>query len=676
MGRLSFVYKNLLLFFAVFVVGYSVAHAQKDSLLSRYKQYLFRSGLPAGIEKLYLSYDTVSQWPDIDYNDTQPANWQPLKHLQRIRDISLAWTSPASSHYHDKSYWKVISAGLEYWLHKRPHNNNWWHNQIGVPQYMRDIIVLLRDSLAKEQFDQSLQVLNQYRLQQNGEGANLVWSADLGLHYAALTGNDTLMKRCVELLVNELKITTGDGVQPDWSFRQHGARLQMYQYGRAFLWENIRIAWQLRSTSSSYPAEKIELLVNGILKGWQWMARGINTVPGTIDRSVSRVGALQSADLRPMIPYLRELYPAGINEFLKMERSQDGKEQHPLGFWYFPYVDFAAYHTKTFSFFVKTISDRTLTTESINNENLKGKLLNSGDAYVIRSGKEYFDLMPCWDWELLPGITTFKGADHIQRRPFTGSVTDEKSGFTVMDYCLQNKNSQGITAKKMWACHNGIVVCLVAGLEQKDMQDDIVTVLNQCRWHGNVFADTQKDSLTEGEHMIDKVKWLYHDGLAYLFLQPTTIDIKLKTVTGTWAAINASGPKETVTEKVFLPVIKHRLEKSSHSIGYVLTSCETSAGARLLSQSPSWAILRNDTSCQAILFADGTIMAAFFSAGSLTIQKKKLVADKPCLVMIKKNHLSVSNPSQFGTQINISFNSRAYTILLNGHGFSTGILLK
>jgi chondroitin AC lyase len=676
MWRLLFFHRRIWICFIVFITYANVANAQRDTIISRYKKYLFQLRLPAHINTWYSSYDAIRQWPDIDYTDVQPANWQSLRHLHRTKDLAIAWASPRSPYHHNASYWKVINAALGYWLQKRPHNSNWWHNQIGVPQHMRDIITLLGDKLSAEQLQQSLQVLNQYRLQNSGAGANLTWSADLGLHYGALTGNDTLINRCATLMVNEIQVTTGDGIQPDYSFRQHGARLQMYQYGRAFLYDNVRIAWQLRGTTWAFPQEKVKLLVDCLVNGWQWMARGIYTVPGTMDRSVSRAGELRNTDLRPLVPYLCELYPDGTKDFLAIAKSQDGKQPPLQGFRYFPYVDFAAYQMPAFSFFLKTISDRTLATESINNENLKGKLLNSGDAYIVRNGREYLDLMPCWDWNLLPGITTFKGAESVSRRAFTGSVSDGNAGLSAMDYCMQGKSGQNITAKKTWACYNGVVLCLIAGLTKSNIDEDVLTVLDQCRWQGNVTVDTRKSILPAGDHAVANVKWIHHNGIAYLFPEPTGINLRLNTVTGTWTSINASGSSKPVTEKIFMPVIRHQFSEGTSSVAYVLAACETVAQVKALSQKPKWKILRNDTSCQAVSFADGTVMASFFTAGSLAINKNKLTTDRPCLLVIKKDSLHISDPSQAGGQVTIGLNGNTYKLQLPGHGFTTGSKIK
>jgi chondroitin AC lyase len=160
-------------------------------------------------------------------------------------------------------------------------------------------------------------------------------------------------------MIEEIHITTDDGIQPDYSFHQHGARLQMYQYGAAFLKGNTRIAWQLRGTKWSYPHEKINMLIDFVLNGWQWMARGIYTVPGTIDRSCSRRDALSNADLRDMLPYLTQLDPGKANEFQAMLLRQNNSGTPLNGFRYYPYSDFTVYHQKDFSFFLKTISSRT-----------------------------------------------------------------------------------------------------------------------------------------------------------------------------------------------------------------------------------------------------------------------------------------------------------------------------
>lgn len=645
-------------------------HVQTDSILARYKRYLL-AGPRQDIDstaRVVALYDPVRQWPDIDYGDQQRANWQLWTHLKRTRDIALEWSDPRSGHYHDSTWWTVINEALDHWLQRRYHNPNWWHNEIGVPQCMRDILVLVGDQLSASRKKGALEVMRQLRVQAPGAGANLVWSADLGLHYGALTGDEALVRRCADLLIGELHITTGDGIQPDYSFHQHASRLQMYQYGAAFLEANVRLAWQLSGTPWAFPEMKIRLLADFVLKGWQWMCRGVNTVPGTIDRSVSRIDALHSADLRGTLPYLMELCPSQADAFRAIAARQSGEGEPLRGFRYYPYSDLAVWQGLPFTFFVKTISDRTLPAESINGENRKGKLMNSGDAYFIRNGKEYFNLMPVWDWEKLPGITSFPGAERVVRHSFVGSVTDSVSGLTVMDYEMQGSGGHSLTgpavhplrARKFWACHDGVVVCLIAGQGGDSTEraggsfseGQPFTVLDQCRKQGDVV---------KGD------KWVWHSGLAYILLGREKLNVFAGEASGSWQSINQSQPATLIKDSVFMPVVYHRAGKTFSS-GYVVTACPQGEVGALV-RDPLWKVLRNDTTCQAVRFADGVTLCAFWQPGSVRPGHGHDVrVDGPCLVLLSGDKLYVSNPAHIRSTITVSFGGKSRRMILPEDG--------
>jgi chondroitin AC lyase len=524
--------KNLSLFLILLLAAAkpSMGQGQVDTILNRYCRYLYQTEHPRStdIDHWVRTISSEGRWPDINYTDEHRANWQLWTHLKRLDQLSVAWRNPASSFYHDGKAWKAINLALDDWLRHRYQNPNWWHNQIGVPQCMRDIIILLRDTLSAKQLKGALAVMAQLHVQKSGAGANLIWSADLGFHYGALTGDEALMDSCRKLIVEEIHISTGEGIQPDYSFHQHGSRLQMYQYGKAFLFSNIRLAWELHGTRWAYPPSRIRILRNFLLKGWQWMARGVNTVPGTMDRSASRVGELRSPDIRFLIPFLCELDPRDASKFRTLADHQNGKEALS-GFRYYPYSDFTAYQRKSFSFFLKTISTRTLPTEvGLNAENLKGRLLNSGDGYLIGDGKEYYNLMPVWDWQKLPGTTAFKDAYKIDRQPFSGSVTDEQSGLSAMAYGLEDSTGkQHMSAHKVWACHQNMVVCLVADLQADHIPGQIYTVLDQCRQQGPVMVNKPDHVIGEGTDQLSGVRWIYHAGFAYLPLKPARVTLKL-----------------------------------------------------------------------------------------------------------------------------------------------------
>jgi chondroitin AC lyase len=654
------------------------AHAQIDTLLNRYREYLLQTLKPNATEIDYwiTTLDQEGQWPDINYQDPERANWKVAKHLERVRDLATAWVSPKSRHYHNKDLVKKTGIALDHWLAKRYQNSNWWHNQIGVPRHMRDILVLIRDNLSAEQFDQGLEVLGQHRLMENGGGANLIWSADLGLHFGALAGDEKLIARCRDLVVNEIIIHHGEGIQPDHSFHQHSKRLQIYQYGKAFLWEAVRLAWQLRGTSWAFPEEKVDILSSFVLEGWQWMARGINTVPGTMDRSSSRIGELRSPDLRPLIPFISDLQPEKARAFKKMTDVQNGLGSLE-GFRYYPYSDFAVFHRPGFSFFLKTISTRTLPAESFNGENLKGKLLNSGDAYLVSNGQEYFDLMPVWDWMALPGITAFGNAYGIDRRSFTGSVSDGVSGLSAMDYRLADKEQkQTLSAHKFWACHKDLVVCLISDLSGENISDNVYTAMDQCRLQGDVTVNKPGNTLSGGLHKLNKTKWIHHASFAYIPLYDVDVHIQIKEVTDSWKSINVSQPDIPVTEKIFMPVLDHDGGLQEQSAGYVLAPAPSPVHAEKIAVRPDWKILQNDNECQAVLFNDGTIMAAFFSPSALKNKHYQLAVDKPCLVLIRDKKMFISNPLHSEATINIKWNEKTTDVTVPPDGTTKEVTMR
>lgn len=665
----------------VFITGLllctQLVFAQADTILSRYEQYMFSTlKVRDDLNNIASSLNGDGQWRDINYKDLERGNWQPLNHIKRARDMAFAYTFPASKFYHDAELLKKINLAVDNWVRNRYVCPNWWHNEIGVPQVARDMAILLRHTFNNQQMANVLSILAQYKIRDDATGANLVWDADLGLHYGSLTKNSDLVQKCRDLINQEIKITTGDGVQPDYSFHQHGSRLQMYQYGGAFLLENVRLAWELRGTSLAFSNDKINLLTDFVLKGWQWMTRGINTVPGTMDRSASRKDAMHSSDIRELIPYLIDLIPERKSELTTIADHQNG-EGALTGFRYFPYSDFAAYQQKDFSFFLKTISTRTLATESINSENLKGHLLNSGDAYFIRDGREYFNLMPVWNWEYLPGITSFKGADKIERRPFAGSVINGEAGFTSMDYVLESKDgNRSISAKKSWFCYDGKVVCLIADLKGRGV-DSAYTVMDQCRWIDKVIANRTNQILDEDDHSFKNLKWVYHRNFVYAPLAHPAGEIQLHSVIAKWSDINASESNEPVHEKVFMPVLLHNDMAKENSFAYLVTYSKTAAAAKGIAKRPGCKIIRNDSLCQAIMFKDGTKMIAFFEPGSVKIKKDHLSVDKACLVLIRNNKMYVSDPQQNNSSVVVQLNNKKFDVQLPAKGFSTeGILIK
>ncbi|MBI5381629.1 MAG: chondroitin AC lyase [Opitutae bacterium] len=614
------------------------------------------------------------RWPDIDYAQQDPSAWQVFFHLDRVRAMCLALASMPDTSV-PPQLMAAIDRALDHWNRHRYQSHNWWFNEIGIPGAMRDIVVLLGERLTGERRAGVLAVLRQARVKPVGQGANTIWAADLGLFIAAIQGDTAQMAAMRDVIAGEIRVTTGEGIQADFSFYQHGPRLQLYHYGAVFFQATARLAWQLRGTPWALPEEKVWLLSQCLLEGAQWMVRGTATVPGTLDRMVSRPGALRGADLCAALRFLRDVLPERASEFDAFAARQAGGGEPLTGFRAFPRADFAAYHRKDFSFFLKTVSTRTALTESINRENLRGGKLHYGDHYLLRDGAEYADLPPVWDWDLLPGVTWAAGAGVIQRQAFTGAVGDGTSGAMALDYRCGEKDRTALAARKFWACHDGTIVCLMGGLQTNGKLGPVRTALDQCRWRGPVtVADARGDvrELSEGEHAAAATRWLHHAGFAYFPLAATPVAVRLTAANGSWAAINRGQSDAPVTERVFLPILEHGPAPANAATGFAVRACVTTADTAAVFAAPPWHVLRNDSTAQAVQFADGTLMAVFYAAGEVArAGAPRLAADAPCLVLWRGGELRASDPTQRGSRVQLRVGDRSVTVACPADGSSS-----
>ena len=650
--------------------------ASREEILKRAKKYLVKTSEPVETSSALKNFnDEAGKWDDINYSGNEMAGWEPFKHIERVKKLCLTWSNPESESFKNTELKKAINRALNYWFENHYKSSNWWFNEIGVPQNMRDIVILMRDHMDKDALEKALKVVAQYKIY--GTGANLIWSADIAFHYGLLTENYSVMDHAMSLIQKEVRIAENEeGIQPDYSFQQHGPRLQMYHYGKAFLQNNVKMAWETRNTDWEYPEYKLRILKEFLLKGWQWMARGIYTIPETLDRAATRENALEAAEIQYITTFFSEILPEDKAKFEGFERNQNIDSFSLEGFRYFPYSDISVYHQPEYSFFLKTVSDRTSFSESINGENLKGSFLNNGDTYFIKSGKEYYNILPVWDWKLIPGITNFKNSEKPEKLAFTGSVTNDKAGLSEMKFRITGKDStRFISMNKFWAANKNVVINLMSDIQYENVSAS-QTALNQSRLIGDVYVNNPKTPVKEGTRSIKNVKWIYHDGFVYIPLNPKNkFELHNDFSSGSWYAINHSGSKKEVRIKTFLPVLI--LNSSAESSGYVVAACSSAKEAHDLYLHPTWKIINNDKNYQAVEFTDGTVMSSHYSAGYLLKNDEIVYAvNQPCLIVKSGTEFSISDPSHHGKNLSLTYENQTKTVELPCDGSSVTINFK
>ncbi len=619
-----------------------------------------------------LSIKMDGSWTDIDYASKAETNWAPLKHLHRIKQFALQENiAPA----------KVLTA-LRYWLQVNPKSNNWFQNDIASPTAIGEILMLLksRDIVPVALRDSLINQMKQGDVEK-AIGANKL---DIAIHmlYRACVGKDiNLMDSAVNQSFMPITLSNNEGLQPDYSYRQHGPQLQIASYGEVFLTGEYKVASWLIGTRYALPAEKLKILDQYLINTYLKTIRGRYIDFSTEGRGISRNDVLDKLNItskasKHSLLALAKLVNPNNDQVLVAAEERILQTQAPFflvkpAHSYFYKSDYTLHTRPAYSFNVRTVSKRTIRTEAGNRENLVGKFLPDGATNIQRSGAEYFNIMPIWEWDKIPGITSRDYA--IDQKTtlewgergvgaFIGGTTDGVYGTTVY-----NLNYNEVTAKKAWFFFDDEVVCLGTDINSF-AKEPITTSINQTWQKGKVSAFANGKFVDANEGFIDAaIQWVWHDSVGYYFPNKGQISLTNDEQTGSWATINANRSKTEIKGKVFKLWFNHGVDPVNQTYAYIV---KPGVGENEMNKISPIKIIANTSVMQAVVHTDlQMVQIVFYEAGSFTSEGYTITVDQPCVLLVKdiksKNPIvSVSDPTQKLTAIRISLNAIPASITL------------
>ena len=630
-----------------------------ETVKGRMLDSFLRSASATRAQTLMQSLRPNGAWPDIDYKDRTPSGWRTCRHLSNVRVLASAYKSPRSKLHGDRRLRQAIDSSLSYWLDNDFQNPNWWWNQIGVPKSLQATLLCMEGELSSQQRSQALKILKRAKIGMTGQ--NLVWVTELTAVRGILEKNPELVSRAYRRIAEEIRITTSEGLQADFSFHQHGPCLYNHGYGASFAMDCSRIAEQVAGTAFAFPPEKITYLASYLLDGSQWMARGAAADFGAEGREIARPG--QSA--RYLSPAAHNLLTVTKNRQPELEAlaaRAAGKEAPPLeGNRHFWHSDLMTHHRAGYYASARMFSRRiTNTDHPCNREGLKSHHIADGCNIIMRTGHEYRDIYPVWDWQKIPGTTVEQRA-RLQGSPrrkgtrdFVGGVSDGRYGLAAFDFVRDD-----LSARKCWVFFDDEYVCLGAGISCSS-DNPVATTLSQCHLSGKVTVceGGKTRQLSGGSHLLNGLTWVWHDGVTYRFFQPLAAHVEGATKRGSWRDISARYSATPVACDVFTLWLDHGKHPRNASYAYcVLPTADSPPGA---GQSlPPVRILANTPSLQAVWHEKLCIAAiAFYQSGTIEIVPgQTLSVDTPCLLLWReqpgKVTISVTNPKNKEATVNL-----------------------
>ena len=606
------------------------------------------------------------KWTDIDYESPARSAWPPQNHLTRMTAMAAAAGGSHASEQERLLLLQALHKAFNFWILHDFQCKNWWYNEIGSPQAVGIIALLLGDQLLpSERAYASYKSLARYPIDRTGQ--NRVWLAGNALMRGLLMSDGSQITEASQAIWAQIQITTDEGLQPDFSFHQHGAQQQFGNYGLAFCVETARWGEILRGTRWALSPEKLGLFREYLLSGQNWVSwNGYMDISSCGRQLMPHCQRDKTQSVSLVMKKAALFDPDHSGDYLDFVSRNQGQTPNKLiGSRYFWRSEYLVHRQPTCAYTLKLSSTRVIGTEMVNQENLQGYHLADGALYLYRRGNEYEDIFPVWDWQKIPGVTcsqvrppAFKTSS--VESDFVGGLSAPNIAVGALDYHRSQER-----AKKAWFFQGDFVVCLGTAISG-DGKNSEATTVNQCRLHGAVTLKAQgtKETLASGSRVVGNADVVEHDGWAYTFLEPARLNLFAGSASGTWKSIfnNPSASQAPSTEEIFKLWIDHGVGANGSQYAYVIGPSGTSPVGQIVSNSP-------DT--QAVRFPDGTVAVVFWKAGTIQpFGDVRLSVDKPCVLALRDHNVYISDPTRRQPAIRIQWNNIERVIQLPSGGYA------
>jgi chondroitin AC lyase len=605
-------------------------------------------------------------WSDIDYSDRSRSTWDPSKHLTRInlalRGARHRDTTPEVS----ATMMDTACRALAFWLEERPESDNWWFNTIGAPSIHMKNLVMFGDDLERSHWDQTIEILAGVEISMTGQ--NRAWVSTINFIRGVLIEDAALMRLALDEILGEVKLSDGpEGIQPGWSFHQHGPQLYQGNYGAHFLETVAPFVTLLAGTDFAMSKEHIELLTNLTLEGTSWMTWGSRMDYHVVGRFISSPhrSRWESAVLVEPCEHLAEVNEIAAKPLLafrdRLEEQIEAGDSAPLGNRYFWRSDFMVHRAQERYLSIRMSSTRTARSEACNQEGLQNYHLGDGVTLFMQRGDEYDGIFPAWDWKRLPGVTcqrsdeplpVLRTGKDLGADLFVGAASDGQNGVAAM-----RAIRDGVSARKAWFCEGDTLVCLGSDVASHS-RHPVITSINQCLMKSEVHIGTPDgpETFLYTDRLFGGLPWVHHDGIGYLLLQQMAVDVRKEPQWGAWKDINGNMSSDRVMRDVFSLWIDHGMgPQDAHYAYAVVMGADVDRTAKL-SAEPTFEIDQNTSDAQIVRWGSGMVQAVMWKPGEMVLREGcHVTANQGCTLMAREHAgklaLTVANPNQLSERI-------------------------
>lgn len=652
----------------------NAAHASVDSVRQNFVDFYTAAGAPRTSARMagalidlengaraatapgFLLSD--GSWSDINYKDVPAGGWSPWAHTQRLWLMARAYRTPGQALYNDPALRAQIESALRYvpvyYGKTTLPLGNWWFWTIGVPLDLGPTLVLMRGAVSQQTIDDCAATMafhigasptSRGLVGPVPVGENLVWSSYTHLCLGLLRDDAAMLAAVRDAMAGVCAPSSGDGIQADRSFHQHGPQLYTGGYGGSFANDVSRYALLTRGSEFALPAASLAGFADYVADGIAWSLHGnyfdVSVVGREIARSSTtgyhgvaallqasqfdspRRGAIQAAAGKMM-----QSWQWGLPvELAALAEQPFGAASWPSGHQHYFASDYTVHRRDGWFASIKMFSTRTKSGESTNDENLLGARQSDGRFALTLRGNEYYEreAWPALDWTRLPGTTVEQSPAAASddygtgTRAFVGGTGDGRNGVSAMDFAAVGS---ALTAKKSWFFFDDVIVFLTNSITSPSA-NRVETVIQQ--WP---LANPNAPVVRDGD-------WTWCEGAGYyVYPQAAKLNVERTTRTGTWAALGGSSDTTPHTATFLTLWLDHGIAPAGASAAYAI-SLGTIAVPNLV---------QNDARASAVVKGD-TLGIVFWQAGSVLGYSSSI----PAVLYGNGRDLWVSDPTNAAT---------------------------
>lgn len=582
-------------------------------------------------------------WKDIDYAHKGRGSWSPRTHHDRARILAAACRREGSALSGKPEARDAAIRALEYWARHDFTSPNWWHQSIGTPMGLCEAIILLGDECPATRREKLRPILD--RSQPGMTAQNRVWLAGVELLKGAIYDKPEWIGEGAAAIAEELRVAApgGEGIQPDWSFHQHGPQLQFGNYGLAFFAEMTKWGTILHGTRYEFAPEKMTILNSYYDNGIRWVLFRHEMDFSACGRQIS-----------PGQP--EKKYRAAVNTINRLNRTLGvpgkvtEKDLRFSGSRYFPDSDFYVQRNGAECYWsVKMTSSRTVPSETVNSENLLGRLTGHGATVFVSDRNELTDIGGVWDWRKIPGVTSVQDDSPLlckdpglrNRLDWVGGVSDSEIGFCAMDF-----DNGEVAAKKSCFFFGPEMIAVGSGI-RSNSDAPVVTTAAQYR------SDETVQNLENGQAVGS-------GNFAVRLLEGNRADIAVDSSekTGDWKRVTDALSDKPVKARLFTCTFDHGVKPKDGAYAYqvIYLPQKDACTGKLL-----------PTGSKHIHAAAGkdAVMAAFYEPGVVTLPDGgTLEAKQPALVMLRNNRIYTADPGRKLKTLDVVLSGKPYRLPL------------